>query len=446
LPEPPTHRLVADGTLLRDGLGRIVFLRGINAGGRSKFAPFAPFDFSAGGHDEALGRYLDRASAWGFSALRVPFVWAAVEPTMGVDDEAFLARYDALLDAAWARRMWTIVDFHQDIYSEVYCGSGFPEWTVPDPHPAPHHDCPDWFLKYSQDDDVKASFDRFWSDATGVRTAFGALWDRMAARHADRPGVIGFEIMNEPSPGTADETVWAQTTLTDFHGEMAARIHEKAPSSLVFFDATGTDAIGAVTNLGKPAGEGLVFAPHWYDAGALFGGILSPGKAAASLARWAAQGEEWNMPVLIGESSVRRDVETAGEFVTAVYDGMDASRLHFTYWEYSDSKEAWNAEDLSVVDYDGQEAAPILDAVVRPFPRAVAGEAPAFHYDAATRAFSLSYTSTAEGVTEISVPARAYPSGYRVELAQGCVDASREGVLLVRAGAGANEIQVFPRR
>jgi len=445
MPEPPTHRLVTDGTLLRDGLGRIVYLRGINAGTRSKFAPYVPFDFEADGYDEALGRYLDRASAWGFSALRVPFSWAAVEPSKGMDDEVFLARYDALLEAAWERRMWTIIDFHQDIYSEVYCGDGFPEWTVPDPHPAPHHDCPNWFLKYTQDDDVKAAFDRFWSDSTGVRTAFGALWDRMAARHANRPGVIGFEIINEPSAGTANEKVWAETTLTDFYSEMAARIHEKAPDALVFFDATGTDGVGATTSIKKPAGEGLVFAPHWYDSGALFGGIASPKNGAASLARWAAKGAEWGIPVLIGESGARRDMETANEFFPAIYDAMDANGLHFTYWEYSDSKESWNAEDLSVIDYAGGEATAILDGIVRPFPRAVAGEAPAFHYDAAERAFSLSYTAKAEGVTEISVPARAYPSGYRVEVTQGCVDASREGVLLVEAGAGANEIKIFPR-
>ena len=59
-----------------------------------------------------------------------------------MDDEAFLARYDALLDGAWARGMYTIVDFHQDVYAETFCGDGFPAWTIPDPKPAPHHDCP----------------------------------------------------------------------------------------------------------------------------------------------------------------------------------------------------------------------------------------------------------------------------------------------------------------
>jgi endoglycosylceramidase len=447
LPDLGTGRLSADGAVLRDSLGRIVLLRGINAGGRSKFAPYMPFDFTDATFDQDLARYLDRAAAWGFSALRVPFVWAAVEPTQGKDDETFLARYDALLDAAWKRRMWTIVDFHQDIYSEVFCGDGFPAWTVPAPQPAPHHDCPNWFLHYGSDKDVQAAFDRFWSDATGVRTAFGALWDRMAARHADRPGVIGFEIINEPHPGTADLATWEATTLTDFFGEMAARVQKAAPDALVFFDATGIDAVGAATKQGLPAGKNLVFAPHWYDAAAVFGGTPSPANPATGFASWAAQRDAWNVPLLIGESGIHSGNDVAGEFITALYDAADAERLHLTYWEYSEAKEAWNAEDFSVIGTDGEEDTAVIDAMVRPYPRAVAGEAPAYRYDAASKAFTLKFKPAADGVTEIVVPARAYPGGYRVTASAGCVDTSHEGLLLVRTPAGVADadVEVRPR-
>src|SRR5262249_43056763 len=120
-PVLPSSALHTEGTTLRDALGRVVFLRGVDAGGRSKFAPFAPFDFDATGYDAALSAYLDRAASWGVNTLRVPFVWAAVEPTAGAYDADFLARYDALLDGAWARGMYTVVDFHQDVYADVFC-------------------------------------------------------------------------------------------------------------------------------------------------------------------------------------------------------------------------------------------------------------------------------------------------------------------------------------
>lgn len=445
LPAPSDHHLVVDGTRLRDALGRIVFLRGVNAGGRSKFAPFAPFDYAEGDYDAALARYLDRAAALGFSVLRVPFVWAAVEPTKGLDDEAFLARYDALLDAAWQRRMWTIVDFHQDIYSESYCGDGFPSWTIPDPVPAPHHDCADWFVRYSKDGDVRGAFDRLWADQDGTLEAFRSLWDRLAARHADRPGVIGFEPINEPHPGNADASAWAKGTLTPFYTEMAARIHQKAPDALVFFDATGTDAIGAATAMDEPEGEGLVFAPHWYDPAALFGGVPAPSNAQEGLAKWAALGAAWDLPVLVGESGAPRGLENAAEFVTALEDAMDDNGLHFTYWEYSDAKEAWNAETLSFVAPDGKEAEPIVSAIARPYARAVAGDSPAFRYDTASRVFTLSYAPTPDGVTEIVLPERSALSSFRVELSSGCVDDSHPGLLLVRSGEQASTIELAVR-
>lgn len=448
IPELGQWRLDTEGTRIRDVLGRTVLLRGVNAGGRSKLPPYVPFDFGANDFDAALNRYLDRAAELGFSVLRVPFSWAAVEPVAGMDDEAFLARYDALLDAAWQRRMWTIVDFHQDIYAERLCGDGFPDWTLPDPKPTAESNCADWFVRYSKNADVRSAFDRLWSDSNGTRTALEALWDRLATRYADKPGVIGFEVLNEPHPGTADLPTWESTVLTDFYGTMAARIHQKAPLALVFFDASGLDAIGATTSLEKPVGDRLVFAPHWYDPAALFGGTPSPANAQTGLEKWAEKGREWNVPVLLGESGVRRRIETGPEFVAGLIDAVDQTRLHFTYWEYSDSKEEWNDEDLSIVGTDGVEVEAISSILARPHPRAVAGEALEYAFDSERQVFSLGYDVTGDGgVTEIAVSERAYPQGYRVELTNGCVDSSHPGFLLVRPDPGVMrvDLQVVPR-
>jgi hypothetical protein len=48
-PTPSDWYLHADGTLFRDALDRVVTLRGVDSGERSKFSPYVPFDFADGG-------------------------------------------------------------------------------------------------------------------------------------------------------------------------------------------------------------------------------------------------------------------------------------------------------------------------------------------------------------------------------------------------------------
>ena len=433
--------LGTDGTRLVDEHGRVITLRGINAGGRSKFAPYSPFDYAQGGFDEALAAYLDRATAWGFDVLRVPFSWAAAEPDKDSWDEEFLERYDQLLDAAWQRGMWTIVDFHQDIYAEAYCGDGFPPWTLDDP-PEPHLDCPQWFLAYYGDEDVKAAFDAFWSDSTGVRTEFGQMWDMMVGRHKDRAGVIGFEIINEPSPGNAERVSWEQQVLEPFYTELIARIQALDPDALVLFDVSGAQALYPDTAMPRPDGTNIVFAPHFYAQGALFGNELDE-DVLTPLTVWRDQGEAWDLPVLVGEFGIKADHPRALEHARGLYEALEQLGLHGTWWEYSDSTELWNEEDLSVVGPDGQPREAMLDGIVRPYARALDGELSEQHFDPVSRRLSLRYTPATGGVgvSEIVLPERLYGAGVQIGGEGACVDL-RGDRLLVRADAGAGSVQL----
>ena len=436
---PDTH-LTVDGMVLRDALGRAVVLRGVNAGGRSKFAPFVPFDYPAGGFDAALATYLDRAASWGIGALRVPFTWAAVEPAKGMDDAAFLAQYDAILDAAWARGMYTVVDFHQDVYAEVFCGDGFPAWTVPTVMTAPHHDCPSWSTEYFSNSSVAAAFDAFWAAGSPVQAAYASLWDRMVMRYKDKPGVVGFELFNEPGWGTQNLDQFEATTLTSFFSTMVARVGKAAPNSLVFFDATGPDAGVTTTSLMRPTGDGIVFAPHYYQLGALGGGMGYPDNVLSDLTHWKNQGSTWGVPVFVGEFGIDNSAPDTAAFITAHFDALDTLGMSGTEWEYSVSKDAWNSENLGLVGADGTET-PKAAAVIRPYARAVAGDGVAFAFDAATRGFTLTYAPKA-GVTEISMPARLYPKGYTVTAKGACVDSSTPGRLLVQADTSATSVSV----
>ncbi len=444
VPTPPSWRLVTDGPVLKDGLGRIVFLRGVNAGERSKFAPYVPFDYSSadGGYSAALEAYMAHAQGWGIDAMRVPFTWDALEPTRTTPptySASWLAQYTALLTSAWQHGIYTIVDFHQDIYAQVFCGDGFPAWTLPsavlaDAGP-PRHDCPGWSLEYFDNAGVEAAFDAFWPSGSPTMTAYVAAWDEMISQVADLPGVIGFEPINEPSSGTADENTFEATTLTAFYTAMAAEMNAKAPSSLVFFDPTGLDGAMVSTVMGKPMGQNLVFAPHFYPIE-----HAAASDVQTQLGNWAGYAQMWNVPVWVGEFGASNLLPTTPSYMQWVFSGLDALPLvGGTEWDYSDSTELWNSESDSVTWPDGGDG-PVAVAVVRPFARAVAGTAVTQSYDAdGTLAYTLSYTAT-DGVTEVRRPAPGYHvEGVVVRVSGGCYDSTTvPGEVLVQAPAGAS--------
>jgi endoglycosylceramidase len=437
VPAPASSRLVARGPALVDALGRTVFLRGVDAGGRSKFAPYVPFDFEPGKYASALDAYMSRAQSWGIDAMRVPFTWAALESTEGTYDAAWLAMYDELLASAWAHGIYTVLDFHQDVYSEVYCGDGFPAWTVKDP-PAPHHDCPNWQFEYFSDSSVQAAFDAFWSDSTGLYPKYLSAWDTMIARFEDTPGVLGFEIINEPAAGTANESTFEATTLSAFYAKVAAHMRAKAPDDLVFVDGTELDGVNVSTELVNPHVPGVVFAPHYYP-------ILapSPEDLAKALGAWQTIGQSWNVPVFLGEFGMTSTKSGAEAYVASVFAGVDSLGWSgATEWEYSASKQLWDSENFSVVGGDGTEQ-PTARALIRPYARAVAGTAIRQSWDPPSATFSLSYApaQAGTGVSEVRLPARAYPSGYTVSLVGGCYDgSSAKGELLIQPDPGATAV------
>lgn len=398
-----------------DALGRDVVMRGLNTGGRSKFAPFLPFVVrNPDDLDEVRAEadiYFERMVGWGLDTARMPMSWEALEPQPGVYDRMYLARYEVLLDSAWAHGIRVIVDFHQDVYASPFCGDGFPPWSVPtaDP-PEPSHECRNWFLAYFTNADMRESFDRFWADTDGLQDPFLAMWLTVADAVGSHPAVVGFEPMNEPGWGTTDDIDAFKTdVLTPWYSDIAVQLQAATPEALIFYDGPGIDSSGGNATHFRPEGEGLVYAPHLYDATLLLGtswGGIDPGPALSAMAGF---GTEVHTPVLLGEFGFTTGAKGGNDWLTLVMDAVDRHRMSATLWEYSTSAELWNGEDLSVTDADGSERE-ILDGYVRPWLRAAAGEVSEVHWDRDAGEFTASFVA-AEGVTEVVVPARLFPEG-----------------------------------
>jgi len=425
----PLGPLTTEGTTLRDADGRAVTLRGVNTGGRSKFAPYLPFDFDDD-FDGALNTYLDRAATWGVDVLRVPFSWAALEPTEGTWDEVWLGRYVALLDGAHARGIWTIVDLHQDIYAEPFCGDGFPTWTIPgDPGP-PQHDCPTWYLGYFDDPDVAAAFDRLWANEDGLRDKLDGMWEALVTRLASHPGVLGYELLNEPGWGTMDRDLFTSTVLPAWYEDLVPRLQAIDPDALYFLDTNGVEGPAASTVMPRPALDGIVFAPHFYHPTIILGpdGPAIEDDASTGLSGWAAVGDEWDVPVLIGEFGVPIGREGGADWIASHYDAFDALGLHGTIWEYSVSTDVWNEESLSIVYATGGETE-LVEPMARPYLKAVAGEVS--ELTVTSERLAATWSGEIDGISEIALPSRSWADA-TVTADGGCV-AQVEGRTFVRA-------------
>ncbi|MGH3332105.1 MAG: cellulase family glycosylhydrolase, partial [Nocardioidaceae bacterium] len=109
------------GRWLVDGKGRVMILHGVNM--VAKRAPYAP-DQTGFGRDDAA--FLARN---GFTTVRLGVIWRAVEPRPGKYDDRYLNRIRRTVEILADHGIWTMLDFHQDLYHERFQGEGAPTWA-----------------------------------------------------------------------------------------------------------------------------------------------------------------------------------------------------------------------------------------------------------------------------------------------------------------------------
>jgi endoglycosylceramidase len=392
---PP--RLRCSGGALRDEHDRVCLLRGVNVSGRSKSPPFLPFDEPSA---------LDRLADWGMNAIRLLVIWEAIEPTRGRIDRDYIARVRAIVAAAGERGLAVIIDFHQDLFARELGGDGAPAWAIARSGRAARGRS--WFWHYGLSTAVQGSFDAFWSDREGIRTCFLACVREVMLALQDEPAVVGYDLFNEPMAGlrAVASGRFEREQLADFHRTCVQLRDQHAPGRLLLIEPTPLVAFAAPTALGAIAGEDLVYAPHLYDATAIMASRWLPRastfpRALAGVQRTATT-RGW--PLLIGEFGILGGTIDDARMMEDQCSRLDRVFASWTAWHYNPSDVDWNDEDASIVDAKGGER-PWTGALVRPYPRALAGTPRAWE-SAAERPWTLEYDAIGEAPTEIVVPPR----------------------------------------
>ena len=360
------------------------------------------------------------ASEWGWNLARVLVHWEALEPAPGVYDEEYLDLVEERV--AWYRDagMWVVLDMHQDLYSDC-CGiggNGFPEWaTRTDGLPVTPRT--PWFLTYFEPGVMRA-FDNFFSGAganADLREHYAAAWQHVAERFRDTRNVIGYDLMNEPFMGTQPSDVFEAGRLTEFSQEMVDAIRAVDVDGWIFVEPVAAQAnFGLPSHLGhitdpRPGDPHLAYMPHLYPLDISVGTPYTGDQTA--LRDWAQErtedAERLGMPVLIGEFGLATNHPGADAFLRDALAMADATTSGWAYWAYEDG--GWGP-----FDRDGNETV-VAEALVRAYPRRVAGNPIAYGFDPEARTFALVWDEKpgVRGATRIFVPAdRMYPNGFDV--------------------------------
>lgn len=239
----PTLRTV-DGHFL-DRAGDEVRLRGVNIISKNAATRYK---------SEHTEEDFARLREWGMNCVRLGILWDGVEPAPGEYDESYLDYVAMRVEQAARHGLYVFLDMHQDLYSVKY-SDGAPAWATLDGG-MPHVTGSVWSDSYLLSPAVQTAFDNFWANApgpggVGIQDRYAAMWAHVAKRFADTPSVIGYDLMNEPFPGSVVKQLPAaisKSRLATLLEERLGEGFEPASLSEQWYDPEGRSRITALFN------------------------------------------------------------------------------------------------------------------------------------------------------------------------------------------------------
>lgn len=400
-----------------------------------------------------------KMKASGFNLVRLGMTWDAVEPEPFKYNEDYLNRLEKIADLCHKYGIYFFLDMHQDLYGGYAenWGDGAPPWACITDGAKFKKTKLVWAEGYFWGKAVHKAFDNFWADrevnGISLQTYFCKMWQHVAERFKDHPALFGFDILNEPFPGTDGGKVFrklimsvAKTVITDkrcsipkmakdilsgnaikaldpFDDPDLFRKVTKAGDNLIRKFDTGdyskfinrtAKAIRAVTdngiiimensyysNLGIPYScpavnyngkqeEKLCFAPHAYDLM-----VDTPAYKYASNNRVGSIFDEH-----------RRSQERLGvPLLVGEWGGQSEGTDWLYHIEYLlDKFDSYHWGQTYWAYYDGLLDNPIMTCLCRTAPVAVSGSIGSYSFDRENEVFTLAY----EQDKEYSLPTEIY--------------------------------------
>jgi len=456
----------ADTNLIVDGYGRVRLFHGVNA--VEKEAPYLPVRQEFNTANSLSETDAQMLQSWGFNMVRLGVMWPAVMPEQGVVNTTYLDSVVEMVRMLDTYGIASLIDLHQDVLSPYLCGEGMPDWVferalelvgfntsqspafpAPLPYDIPTDEAtgkPDLdacqnhsFFTYYMSFESEAVWHALYSQPE-IWEMMADHWAAVAEHLRGEPGVLGYEMLNEPWSSRGFNDSWHvlsdSHTVLPLYQTLHDRIRSIDQDTLFFFEPLVLESYESVVHRysdfpqGGPGGidyaNRSVFAYHSYCASAP-DGAPSPMPLCRLLVRSAWTGVSTDLANLgVGGfltefGAVGEDTDSL-ELIRLQTEGADKLFQGWSYWTYKsfDDITTQNAATETFFHEDGTLQTAKIKALARSYAPIIAGTPVAMSFDSATSDFSLEYTVDAavtNSTSEVFLHTGFYyPQGYQVSL------------------------------
>lgn len=472
---PVTHH----GRWLVDAQGRVVIFHGINVAMKEK--PYTP---QAQGFTEADAAMLAQE---GFSTVRVWVFWSAIEPSPGVWDDSSLVALRQFVGWLHEYGISTTLNFSQVLWGEKFGGLGFPTWAANDDglpslslgSLANSLPTPGGALVVDglTNPGLHRALDHFWANDkfpanTGLQDQFAQAWVHVATYFRDVPGILAYDLVNEPAAGSQEPTcfnplgcpLFDALFLTPFNERIATAIRQVDKTHLIYYEPEVLASAGFATYVGAGKDSNLALTFHFYPAAGSSGLSLT---APLAFANFENDATTHGDGLLLSEFGASDDLT----LLSGILDAADKARLGWLYWAWYSTEPTGDAttpttevvhpEEGIVIDptkppIEANLKSAKLAVLGRPYPYLVSGTPTSWSFDSSSRTFTLTYSTVpVAGGTPISaptvivVPTRQYPQGsYQVSVTGASITSAAGApalTLLTLPGATTVTVTVKPQ-
>lgn len=287
----------AERAYISDGAGREMLLRGVNSNALVEYPdnfqqtiPLTRDDFR-------------QMAALGFNFFRLPINWSLLEPQPDRFSGAYLKQIRQVVRWAEAEGLSVLVDFHQDRYHKDLRppdeADGAPGWATE----TDGKECT--FGAFFTSPCSIAAYDHFWNNdvmaGKPLQTHYLEAMVKVARYLRGHRGLLGLEIMNEPTFGSLSPPAFERQQMWPFNNRMINGLRKTGEKRMIWFEP---NIMRDITDfdLGQPekfSNDGnLVYAPHIYTGTFNDGG---PDELRVSYEKAVEEAKTYGAPFVDGE-------------------------------------------------------------------------------------------------------------------------------------------------